>query len=151
MDEFERPHLNGETLKRARLNKNLNRRELSRLTTIRIAQLEALERGKPCELVTIGSLVKLGRALGIEPAQLLAPDGQDREPADDDVKVEALLAQVGKAVNRDDMAWALGWSIERTRDALKALDERLTGTGQRLRPTKFGWYGLGPAGGVISE
>jgi hypothetical protein len=89
-------------------------------------------------------LFKLAEALCVEPGSLLQRQAEARPPEKDDVTVEAMLAMVGKAVNRDDIAWALEWEIERVNHALLALEARLLGTGQRLRRAKFGWFGLAP-------
>lgn len=143
--------IDGEKLRRARAAQGLSQRALARLTDIRIATLANLEKGEPVQTLTVRALVKLAAAVCVDPGTLLKRGETDIEPASDDVKVEALLAQAGKAVNRDDIAWSLGWSLERTSAALKALETRLQGTGQRLRLAKFGWYAVGPSQDVLTN
>jgi len=141
--------LNCEAMRRARAAQNLSQRALARITDIRIAQLISMEQGGGCEKITLGSLCRLAEALCVDAASLLSRTSEPRPAQPDDVQVEAILAQVGKAVNRDDIAWALSWEIERVNAALVALERRLEGTGQRLRRAKFGWFGLAAAGDVL--
>ena len=142
--------LNTDALRRGRAERGLSHRQLSRMTDIRLVTLLGMEKGGPCDRVTLGMLSKLADALGIEPAALLGTTRDEVPPEPDDVQVEAALAQTGKLVNSDDLAWALGWDIERTRRALLALEQRLRTTGQRLRKGSYGWFGLSAARGVLS-
>jgi len=150
VDERPAVRLNGELLCRERAARSFSRRALSRMTDIRVAHLTALENGASCEKLTVGSLSRLAAALCVAPESLLVQSAAHRDPEPDDVKVEAVLAQVGKAVNRDDIAWALDWSLERVNAALLALEARLQRTGQRLRRGKFGWFGLAATGDVLT-
>lgn len=143
--------LNAEAIKRARISANLSQRALARNTDIRLGYVLSLEKGGSCERLTLAQLYKLADALSIDVAALLSDDRSTRAPEPDDVVVESALAQVGKAVNKDDLAWALGWEPGRVTDALNSLATRLETTGQRLRPHKFGWWGLSPAGGLLNE
>lgn len=143
--------LNGEAIKRGRLTLNLSQRALARNTDIRLGFLLKLESGGSSERVTLGQLYKLADALSVDVATLLSDGRASHPPKPDDVLVEAALAQVGKAVNKDDLAWALGWEPGRVTDALAALAARLEATGQRLRQHKFGWWGLSPAVGVLGD
>jgi transcriptional regulator with XRE-family HTH domain len=151
MNEPRRITLNTEALRRARVTQNLSQRALSRIADIRLGQILLLEKGETCERLTISMLYRLADALSTDVAALLSREHAENQRGSDDVIVEAALAQVGKAVNRDDLAWALGWNLERVNAALKALGARLEGTGQRLREHKFGWYGLSSAAGTLSE
>jgi transcriptional regulator with XRE-family HTH domain len=152
MDIREHITLNSDAIRRGRTTQALSQRQLSRMTDIRLAALLKLEKGGSCDRVTLNMLFKLADALCVEPAALIAQQTRESvSPEPDDIQVEAALAQAGKLINRDDLAWALGWDIERTRQGLGALEDRLRGTGQRLRAGKFGWYGLGAAGGVLTE
>lgn len=143
--------INGAKLSQARTAQGLSQRALGRLADIRMGTLAKLERGEPVQTLTVRALVKLADAVCVDPSTLLVRSEEPVDPEPDDVKVEALLAQAGKAVNRDDIAWSLEWTLDRTNDALKALERRLAPTGQRLRAAKFGWYAVGASQDVLSD
>lgn len=144
--------LDGDAIREARVLSELSRRRLAHKTDIRIAQLVQIEQGAVCERLTLGALSRLAHALDVEPASLLATERPiPQSPAEDDVRIEALLAEVGKGMNRDDLAYVLGWDLERTQNALDALATRLAATGQRLTPLKFGWYRLAPSHKVMTR
>lgn len=149
MDDLRAIRLNGDLIRRARLARNLSQRIVARNAQLLPAQLLKLERSGRCEQLTLGALFRLADALCVEPASLLEHSHEARIPKADDVAVEAALASVGRATNRDDIAWALGWDLERVNRALRALEERLQMTGQRLGAVKIGWYSLAPADDVL--
>lgn len=149
MADLRETRVNGEVLRRARVARNLSQRALARDVNLRLGQLVAMEKSGHSDRLTLGALYKLADSLCVEPASLLTQQTAVREPAPDDVAVEALLATVGKATNRDDIAWALGWDLERVNRALLALEQRLRASGQRLRRAKFGWFCLAAADDVL--
>lgn len=151
MDSIEPIRLNGDLIRRARLARRLSQRIVAGNAQMSPAQLQKLESSGRCERLTLAALFKLAETLSVEPATLLQHPSAGETSGPDDVVVEAALASIGKAVNRDDIAWALGWELGRVDDALLVLASRLQGTGQRLALAKFGWYRLTPAEGALSK
>jgi hypothetical protein len=103
--------------------------------------------------LSVASLWRIGAALDLTMAELFGdtPPASDEppEPAEDDITVEAALAEHGGVLTRDDLALALGWSLPRLERALLVLDQRLAPTGQRLRRVGWNSYALGPRLGAL--
>ena len=75
--------------------------------------------------------------------------GEPGPPGNDDVKIEAALGLTKRGTKAEDLARGLGWTLKRTREALRGLGGRLQGTGTRLRQ-QSGKYRLVPAIGALS-
>lgn len=137
MTPTKRPILDVDKLVRWRVAAGFSQRQLSRqvgLSTIGVSTLEQPAGDNHGDL-SLRTLTRLADALGVEPRGLLSSDGEapaEVAPAPDDVKVEAVLFEVGAALSRTDLAQALGWELARVNAAVTGLRGRLTGTGQRL-------------------
>ena len=94
--------------------------------------------------IPLGTLRTLSRLLDLDLEELVGSPTTPPDTPDDDIRIEAALAEHPGSFSRDDLAGALEWTLERVDRALNALEERLKPTGRRLR--KIGWhrYTLGP-------
>jgi hypothetical protein len=99
--------------------------------------------------LTVDELRRLANLLGVDSPQLFSNPVPGGPPAEDDVLIEAALGQAKKGTKAEDLARGLGWTLQRTRLALRRLEKRLRGTGARLQ-LQSGKYRLVPAVGVLS-
>jgi hypothetical protein len=111
--------------------------------------MRRIEEGGGHSDLTLGFVARLAEALGVDPAALL-PAAQTLTAAPDDASVEAALGELGRYVPVEELARALGWTLERTNEALAALEERLRTTGTSLKRKRFE-YMLGPRVSALSE
>jgi transcriptional regulator with XRE-family HTH domain len=93
-----------------------------------------LENGRDHDEVTLGFLERLSEVLEVEAAALLgrAAGPQDASSASDTAKLEAALAEAGRAVPPEQLAAALGWPLSRLTAGVEALRARQAGTGLRV-------------------
>ena len=137
MTPTKRPILDVDKLVRWRVAASFSQRQLSRragLSTIGVSALEQPAGDNHGDL-SLRTLTRLADALGVGPRDLLSSDGEapaEVAPAPDDVKVEAVLVEVGAALSPTDLAQALEWELVRVNSAVTRLRGRLAGTGQRL-------------------
>ncbi len=100
----------------------------------------------------VGVLRVLSRILDVEWRELIEGGGDAGDVVqDDDVAVEAALAEFNAGLSRDDLAQAFAWSLERVDAALVALERRLRPSGRRVRPVGWHRYALGPNLAVLSD
>jgi hypothetical protein len=69
----------------------------------------------------------------------------------DDRAVEALLASVKEPCTAQQLATGLGWTLDRTVDALQRLEAGLANTGQTLTRLGHHSYTLGPRPGLLNN
>jgi hypothetical protein len=69
----------------------------------------------------------------------------------DDRAVEALLTSVSGPCTAQQLASGLGWTLNRTIDALQHLEESLANTGQILTRLGHQSYTLGPRPGLVND
>ena len=94
--------------------------------------------------IPLGTLRTLSRLLDLDLDELVRGPTPPPDAPDDDIRIEAALAEHPGSFSRDDLAGALGWTLERVDRALNALEERLRPTGRRLRIIGWHRYTLGP-------
>lgn len=75
----------------------------------------------------------------------------DRHRTADDRAVEALLASVREPCTAQQLACGLGWTLDRTVDALQRLEASLANTGQILTRLGHHSYTLGPRPGLVND
>jgi hypothetical protein len=75
----------------------------------------------------------------------------DRHRTADDRAVEALLASVKEPCTAQQFASGLGWTLDRTVDALQRLEASLANTGQTLTRLGHHSYTLGPRPGLVTD
>jgi hypothetical protein len=69
----------------------------------------------------------------------------------DDRAVEALLASIKTPSTAQQLATGLGWTLDRTVDALQRLEAGLANTGQILTRLGHHSYTLGPRPGLVND
>lgn len=132
------PVINGQLVRTRRLEVGLSERALASIAGISLATLTDIEDhdGRDRHIKLIG-LFRLAEALDLTPMQLVdvrPADAPTPEPGRGDAQDDAdavghLLFEARVVLNIDDVAQALGWTYQRTRQALQCLDGRLKGTG----------------------
>jgi transcriptional regulator with XRE-family HTH domain len=145
------PILSTNRVRRFRLQARLSERALARATAMTGMSIRALEQGRNHDELTLRHLVRIARALGVDPAALLTPDPAVKpEPRPDDVMLEAALAGINRYTHPHDLARGLGWTLDRTTAALEQLRLRLETTGQRLA-NQNGRVKIVPAAGLLTD
>lgn len=105
--------------------------------------------------MTLGELSRVAAVLGLKSADLLtAPDhAAEHEPAEDAaILVAALMDEVQiNLVSSDDIARALGWSLERVQDAVCDAAARLPAIGLDIHVGAKGGLRVHVAHGVLTD
>lgn len=143
--------LDRDLIRRQRLALGLSRGELRRRLGLSQNAWRRLLNDPDYDILSLGLVRDLAEHLAVTPAALL--DGQRHLRAtaqEDDVKLEAALAEAQGFIARDVLAEALAWELARLFAAADRLGERLAGTGLALRRDARG-YGLRPRADVLSE
>ena len=143
--------LNGRLIADRRAVLGLSRHELAQASGMAAGTLAHIENHGIHDNLQLDSAVKIAAALGIDIADLLERARPGTAAIRGDVAVEALLAQERRAIPAEDLAATLGWTLARTLAALRALDRRLSGTGQALQRLPVHRYGLVPAMTAVSR
>ena len=101
----------------------------------------------------VGVLRVLSRILDVPWQELIDGGGGATGDVvqDDDVAVEAALAEFNAGLSRDDLAQAFAWPLERVDAALVTLERRLRPSGRRVRPLGWHRYALGPNLAVLTD
>ena len=147
--------MNAELITQRRIAAGLTIRQLAQQIGIEPAVVVELERGRVWEgertSLSVASLWRVCAALDLTMSELLGEDPpvSNDPPTGDDITVEAALVEHGGVLTRDDLALALGWSLDRLERALLALERRLQPTGQRLRRVGWNSYALHPRLGAL--
>lgn len=140
------PLLDPAELRRLRLQAGYSTRRLARALGTSATTVRGLEANTNHEHMPLGPLARLADLLNVTLAELLArPADEAPAPADDDRAVEAALASLDGVVAVSDLARALGWTLDRTRAALNALEVRLEHTGCRLHRNTWQQCSIRPA------
>lgn len=134
-----------------RLALGLSRGELRRRLGLSQNAWRRLLNDPDYDVLSLGLVRDLAEHLAVTPAALLYGQRHSGAAAqEDDVKLEAALAETQGFTARDVLAEALDWELARLFAAADRLGERLAGTGQALRRDARG-YGLRPRADVLSK
>lgn len=94
-----------------------------------------LEHGSRQNTITVSVIVDLAHVLGVRPAELIeapsVPSPGDLVEDDDVATVGSLLSDAGGWVDIDDLAIALGWTLDHAFLALDGLGQAVEVCGQR--------------------
>lgn len=130
--------LDAAEIRRLRLQAGYSSRRFARALGVSASTIRGLEDGSNHEQLPLTLVARLADLLGVAPRELFARAAPDAvEPSIDDRTVEAALQSLPGVVAASELARALGWTLERARQALDDLDERLQSTGTRLH--RNGW------------
>lgn len=141
--------IDGQKIAEFRRLAGLSQRALARLLLVAPMTIHRIENGGGHGDLSLRFVDKLATAIGVDIATLL-PAPEEPEPKPDDVVVEAALAELGRYVPIEELARALGWTLERADAALRNLQERLRITGQMVKKRRFD-YSIGPRPAVVTE
>lgn len=108
--------------------------------------IRGLEEGTNHDQMPLTLIAQLAHQLAASIPELFAyPDANPVTPAADDRVIEAALRCTPGLVAIADLAGGLDWTLQRTRDALDALQARLQATGTRLHRNSWQQCALRPA------
>lgn len=124
--------LNAALIRERRLEMGMSVPQLAAMLGRSTTVVEGLERGTNHGKQTLALLATLADALAMNLTDLFELT-EAKPPAPDDIRLEAALAATGTGLSAETVAHALGWSLPRTHQAIKALRDRLGATGQQLR------------------
>jgi transcriptional regulator with XRE-family HTH domain len=141
--------IDGQKISELRRLAGLSQRALARLLVVSPVTIQRVENGGGHGDLSMRFVDKLATEIGADIATLF-PVPERAEPKADDVVVEAALTELGRYIPVEELARALGWTLERANAALHDLEERLRTTGQMLKKRRFS-YSLGPRQAVITE
>lgn len=117
--------------------------------------IERLENGtRAWRALTYDQLIALAAIYGIALSDLLdrladKPDAHHPATPADAAKVEAVMVDAREGIDRDDIAIAFGWTLERTQAAIDALIDTLRDRGQSVAQLAAGRYRLMARPGLI--
>lgn len=135
--------LDGPRIAQTRLALGLSEREVNDVTGIAYPTLRAIESQegsrRTASLITLNQLRLLAETLALPISDLFAsePTARPEDPADA-VQVTALLQHAGRSVPTELLAEALGWDLQRLRQATDDLLLSLPLTGLRLNTNRAG-------------
>ncbi|MDP8908278.1 MAG: helix-turn-helix transcriptional regulator [Chloroflexota bacterium] len=125
-------------MRRLRLQAGYSTRRFARALGVSASTIRGLEEGSNHDQLPLTFVARLAELLGVAPQELFARSTHEAvDPSSDDRVVEAALQSVPGVVAISDLAKALTWKLERTRQALDVLEARLRSTGARLH--RNGW------------
>ncbi len=133
------PILDSDLLLRTRLRRGLSQRQLARTIGLSAPVIARLEAGEGHGALHIWRLAALADALALPLTALFTSPTSQTPPADDDVHIEAALLSSRAHLRSEELAHGLDWTHARTDQALRALRERLAGTGALLYRNGNGW------------
>jgi transcriptional regulator with XRE-family HTH domain len=134
-----------------RLERSLSERAVARALGVSPPTVGRLEAGAGHRSLTIARLLQLAELLGAEPAALLTrPSPSLNETTPDEHKLQAALLASRHRVRTEELAEALGWTLQRTTSALRRLARSSASTGAALTRTGAGWQ-LGARDGVLTR
>ncbi len=136
---------------RLRVQAGYSVRRLARALGTSATTIRGIEDGSNHHQLPLSLIDRLANALGTTTPELFPrPTAVPALPGDDDRTIETALHSLDGIVAISDLARALGWSLDRTRAALEALDTRLHGTGSRLHRNAWQQCALRPAAEHLS-
>jgi transcriptional regulator with XRE-family HTH domain len=141
--------IDGQKIAELRRLAGLSQRALARLLVVAPMTIHRIENGGGHGDLSMRFVDKLAAAIGVDIATLL-PAAEEVEPKADDVVVEAALHELGRYIPVEELARALGWTLDRTDAALIDLNDRLRTTGLMLKKRRF-FYSIGPRQAVVTE
>lgn len=144
--------LDAAAIRRLRLQAGYSTRRFARALGVSASTIRGLEDGSNHHQLPLTLIAHLAELLDVSTRELFACTGHDAvAPTKDDRTVEAALQSLPGVVAASDLAAALGWTLQRTRQALDALDQRLQSTGARLHRNGWQQYAIRPATEHLSD
>jgi len=144
--------LDAAAIRRLRLQAGYSTRRFARALGVSASTVRGLEDGSNHEQLPLALIARLAELVGVATSELFTRATD--VPADlstDDRTIEAALQSLPGVVAASDLARALGWKLDRARQALDALDRRLQPTGARLHRNGWQQCAIRPASEHLSE
>lgn len=156
-----RTHVNTRLIAERRAALNMSQRALIQAAAVSSRLIFAVDSDSDGQIsapagasMTLADLWRLATALAVTPAELLTPDDSTRAgpPADDVAVLLAALMDGARAPlsRKDDIAQALGWSLERVDGAASQAAEHLPALGLMLHNNTALGLGVRTKHGVLS-
>jgi transcriptional regulator with XRE-family HTH domain len=142
--------IDGQRVAELRRLAGLSQRALAGLMDVAQMTMRRIEENQGHGDLTLRFVNRLAEVLGVEVAVLLPAPAARVRATPDDAAVEAALTDLGRYVPVEELARALGWTLERINAALAALDERLATTGSILKQRRFE-YSIGPRRSALTD
>lgn len=138
--------LDAAAIRRLRLQAGYSTRRFARALGVSASTIRGLEEGSNHHQLPLTLIAHLAELLGVSTRELFACITHDVvAPTTDDRTVEAAMQSLPGVVAASDLAAGLGWTLQRTREALDVLDHRLQSTGARLHRNGWQQYAIRPA------
>lgn len=126
--------MRSDTMRQRRLELGLARRDVAREVGVSEGAVARIERGGNADDWPVRQVRRLAAALGMTLAELLDRDGDaPGAPPDDASRIATLLAHNERLTPVRALAEALGWTLQRTNEALGGLDQRTESVGLRVQ------------------
>lgn len=155
LGDWDRPAdglLDAAAIRRLRLQAGYSTRRFARALGVSASTVRGLEDGSNHQQLPLTLIAQLAEVVGISIRELFArATDEPADPSTDDRIIEAALQSLPGVVAASDLARALGWTLERARRALDALDRRLQPTGARLHRNGWQQYAIRPASDHLSD
>jgi transcriptional regulator with XRE-family HTH domain len=145
-----RTSLDVDAIKTLRTSKGMSLSQLARDMGVSVAVVRELELGRNLNGLRLRFLERLAAVLDADLRDMMRRDSDAIDPAEDDIRVEALLTYEGRPLSEHEITEAFGWTRPRARRAIQRLEDRLLTGGTRLREGTGGSWRITPDRGVIS-
>jgi len=139
--------INTALLAQRRIELELSRTDLARLTGLSWDVIARLETDTEPMALTLDAARRLASALAVDLTSIAGRGGAD--PTPDDVLLEALLAHAYRPMSITDIARVLRWNLTRAQQALERLTRRLLTTGHAIRCVHRERYELAARGNIV--
>jgi transcriptional regulator with XRE-family HTH domain len=140
-----------DAIKIRRTSAGMSELALGRAIGVSQTFIRNLEAGLNHESLTLRLVARLADVLGTDIAELVGAEPDASQPAPDDIRVEALLADAQPySVAAHEIAAAFDWPLRRAYSALRQLRSRLTAGGTRLREASGGTWRITASQASIS-
>jgi len=144
--------LDAAAIRRLRLQAGYSTRRFARALGVSASTVRGLEDRSNHEQLPLALIARLAELVGVATRELFTrATDQPADPSTDDRIIEAALQSLPGVVAVSDVARALGWKLERARQALDTLDRRLQPTGARLHRNGWQQCAVRPASEHLSE
>lgn len=144
--------LDAAKIRRLRLQAGYSSRRFARALGVSASTIRGLEAGLNHEQLPLTFVGRLAELLGVAPAELFARAAAEAvEPTSDDRTIEAALQSLPGVVAASELGRSLGWTLDRVREALDDLDQRLQRTGSRLHRNGWQQCAIRPATEHLSD